>query len=146
MMETEVTAQDGKFFQNDTDKTAEFLIWLKNKLDSRDVHRIILIDPYIEEESILKFVRCVGIWELLMKYIQTVMRENRKNAKRIQGIRDIRESLKLVIPPHFLVKTSTHSANVLHDRLLILVGKILNPSVYALTNSLDSMAKKQSLL
>lgn len=60
MMETEVTAQDGKFFQNDTDKTAEFLIWLKNKLDSRDVHRIILIDPYIEEESILKFVCCVG--------------------------------------------------------------------------------------
>lgn len=72
--------------------------------------------------------------------------ENRKNAKRIQGIRDIRESLKLVIPPHFLVKTSTHSANVLHDRLLILVGKSLNPSVYALTNSQDSMAKKQSLL
>lgn len=87
MMGTEVTAQDGKFFQNDTDKTAEFLVWLKNKLDSRDVHRMILIDPYIEEESILKLSVVLEIWELLMRYIQTVMQEE-KTGKMQKGFRE----------------------------------------------------------
>lgn len=138
----------GVFFDNGLDKTVAFLEWLKNILRGSDIHRVILIDPYIEVESILKFIRCVGDTGIAYEiYTDSYAGgENKKNEDRIKRIRAIRESLRIIIPPHFIVRTSTHTANMLHDRYLILVGKKINPTVFVLTNSLDGMAKKHDSL
>ena len=136
----------GEFFSDKVDKSIEFLTFLKKTLKKSSVHRVILIDPYIEAETIVKFIRSISNCNVEYElYTDSYVGKNAgENSERIKKIRSIQKSLEYISPTRFSVHTLITGDAVLHDRFLIIMDEQLVPKVFVLTNSLDGIAQKHA--
>lgn len=147
------SVNDSRFFpkviEGKNTRSEDFIEWLKDILRSRmygqdKISRIVLIDPYIDVSSLVKFAASITDSEISYEVYTDAQpsktrREDSEN--RLQNIRNISESLDHIVPASFVVK-AVEGDSVFHDRFLILCRENSNPLVYSLSNSLDGMAEK----
>lgn len=138
------------FFPKGTDKTIAFLAWLKERLKSLPkTKRVLLFDPFINDEAIVNFVRKISNIRITYEII-TDSKSGRKaeeREKEINAIKELSVTLGNVIRPcnltvHTLIGKAAGS---LHDRVLMIVDAE-QVIVYVLSNSLDAVAKKHSTI
>jgi len=130
---------DELFLEAGNDKHIRFLEWLRKTLSATGIHRVILIDPFVDVTTITKYLRSIS--DACVTYeIYT----NEDDNKRIKSILAIKEKLDLISPGK--LKIATLPAEILHDRFLILLGDDAIPQVYSMSNSLDHLAEKHASL
>ncbi len=134
------------FFPRSSDKAVAFCDWLKETLQAHtQTTRIILFDPYINHTAIDKFIRSIKDVDIHYEII-TDSYPAGKNGREteINEIRKLSTLLPIIATPCKLcIRTFTRHSGTLHDRVLIIADKI-HTFVYALSNSLDNMAKDHS--
>lgn len=134
---------DAAFFHGETQKDmSETISWLRNCL-ARHVQtgtkQVIIIDPYIDATVLGVLARFAENQDL--RYI-IYTEENAQNessdeaAARIQALTELVKEFRVVLP-ELLEINLLDGTNVLHDRLLILLGNAPLPVVYSLSGSLN---------
>lgn len=134
------------FFARGADKAVAFLAWLKTTLQAHpQTKRIILFDPFINNTAILKFIRSIKDTDIKYEIITDSYPAGRNiRGDEINTIKKLSSTLTVIATPCKLcVRTFTRRSGTLHDRVLIIADSV-NTFVYALSNSLDSMAKDHS--
>lgn len=116
----------------------EYLEWMRQILDQPDIHRIVLIDPYVKLDTLSVILRCLKdvapAWEVYTD------NGNNSASKRIAEMKEKKAELDLVAPPKFSIRAVNRK---LHDRFLFLMSQD-KVAVYMLSNSFDTAAEDYS--
>ncbi|MBR2409064.1 MAG: helix-turn-helix transcriptional regulator [Lachnospiraceae bacterium] len=137
-------AEKGIFLPEGPESHLQFLTWLKMKLSTTDIHRVVLIDPYITAESINKMLRSISNSSIAYEIITDSSASSHKDSSRIPNIKKMVGFLDVLQPGSLKIRTISTSKPFLHDRFLFLLGKESQPIVYILSNSLDNVAEQHT--
>lgn len=129
------------FFSKGWQDEDRFVKWLQEVTGTYRTHRVVLIDPYFDDEAISKFLALANYSDIAYEVITDVgFRE--KAAKQIT---EACIEMKYVIPNNIeiygLTRVGGGTDQIFHDRFLVLFGESQLPNVYMLSNSISGVAK-----
>lgn len=137
-------AEKGFFLREGTENHLQFLSWLKKKLRSTDIHRVILIDPFITAESISQLLRSISNSNISYEIVTDAVAASHKDPERIPHLKRMEAFLDIFQPGQLKIHAVSASKVFLHDRFLILLGSDQIPVVYTLSNSFDNVAEQHA--
>lgn len=137
-------SEKGLFLSEGTENHLQFLTWLKKKLSSTDIHRVILIDPFITAESISQLLRNISNSDISYEIVTDAAAGSHKDPTRIPNLKKMESFLDVLHPGQLKIRAVSASKVFLHDRFLVLLGSNQVPMVYILSNSLDNVAEQHA--
>ena len=137
-------SEKGLFLSEGTENHLQFLTWLKKKLSNSDIHRVILIDPFITAESISQLLRNISNSNISYEIVTDAIAASHKDPKRIPNLKKMESFLDVLHPGHLKIRAVSASKVFLHDRFLVLLGSDQIPMVYILSNSFDNVAEQHA--
>lgn len=137
-------SEKGLFLSEGTENHLEFLIWFKKKLSNTDIHRVILIDPFITAESISQLLRSISNSNISYEVVTDAVAASHKDSTRIPNLKKMESFLDALQPGQLKIRAVSTSKVFLHDRFLILLGSNQIPMVYILSNSFDNVAEQHA--
>lgn len=137
-------SEKGLFLSEGTENHLQFLTWLKEKLSNTNIHRVILIDPFITANSISQLLRSISNSNISYEIVTDATAASYKDPTRILNLKKMESFLDVLHPGQLRIRAVSASKIFLHDRFLILLGSNQVPMVYILSNSFDNVAEQHA--
>lgn len=137
-------SEKGLFLSEGTENHLQFLTWLKKKLSNTDIHRVILIDPFITAESISQLLRNISNSNISYEVVTDAIAASHKDPERIPNLKKMESFLDVLHPGQLKIRAVSASKVFLHDRFVVLLGSNQIPMVYILSNSFDNVAEQHA--
>lgn len=133
---------DAQFFSKGWQDEDRFVKWLQGIVGKNSTYKVVLIDPYFDDEAVTKFIAMANYNDVAYEVITDVGFRDGASEQIIGTCKEC----KLIIPHdvriYGLRRSGSGTVQIFHDRFLILFGESQLPMVYMISNSISGVSKK----
>ncbi len=131
---------ESRFFAQGMKGHEEFLKWLNEEINKKEIEDIWIFDPYIDADSVTRILRSLEDTKIQMKIVTDAKAPSRNQNNRIGILQNTCYQLEELLKSRFSFYAFQANKCLLHDRIILLCGQKYIPIVYNMSNSLDNMA------
>lgn len=130
---------ESRFFAQGMEAHEEFLKWLKQQINSKEIKSVWIFDPYIDADSVPRILRSLANMSVKIHVVTDAKAPSRNAPDRIEKVEKSCRAMGEFLKDKLMFYAFDENRCLLHDRMLILFGNQYIPSVYNMSNSLDNM-------
>jgi hypothetical protein len=133
---------DAYFFSKGWQDEDRFVKWLQGIVGKNSTYRVVLIDPYFDDEAVTKFIAMANYNDVAYEVITDVGFRDGAAEQIIETCKECKLIMPHDVKIYGLRRSGSGVAQIFHDRFLILFGESHLPVVYMISNSISGVSKK----
>lgn len=132
---------NAQFFSKGWQDEDRFVRWLQGIVGRDKIHRVVLIDPYFDDEAVSKFIALANYNDVFYEVITDVGFRGGATEQIVETCKECKLIMPHDVKIYGLSRAGSGTDQIFHDRILILFGASQLPTVYMLSNSISGVAK-----
>ncbi len=133
---------DAHFFSKGWQDEDRFVKWLQGIVGKNSTYRVVLIDPYFDDEAVTKFIAIANYNDVAYEVVTDVGFRDGIVGQIVETCKECKLIMPHDVKIYGLRRFGSGTAQIFHDRFLILFGESQLPVIYMISNSISGVSKK----